>query len=299
MWTPEFDQFVAPARDRPQLWRLLLGLLLVLCVYVIGIIVLLACVWAAAGNAGLNGWMQRIALAETPTAVVLMLGTFAGMVAGTVLAARLLHRRGIGSLLGTGTLRGFALGGVAAALLFAAVFAFLPAPYVLIRNTPTDLFLSFLPMALIGLLLQTGAEEVLFRGYLQQQLAARFQHPLIWMILPSVAFGLLHLDPATAGANAWLLVGAATVFGLVAADLTRVTGSIGIAWGIHFVNNAVAILFVALDGSLSGMALWKTPFTAANTEVLRPLIVQDVITTVILWAVIRLWLARRMNGAPA
>jgi DNA-directed RNA polymerase subunit RPC12/RpoP len=42
----------------------------------------------------------------------------------------------------------------------------------------------------VGVLIQTGAEEVLFRGYLQQQLAARFASPIAWMVLPSAIFAL-------------------------------------------------------------------------------------------------------------
>ena len=103
----------------------------------------------------------------------------------------------------------------------------------------------------------------------------------------------MHFDPANAGPNAPFLVASATLFGLVAADLTRMTGSIGAAWGVHFVNNAAAILLVGLDGSLSGLSLWKTPFGAADTELLRPLILQDLLVTVIVWACVRLWLARR------
>ncbi|MGB3555718.1 MAG: type II CAAX endopeptidase family protein, partial [Jannaschia sp.] len=292
MWTREFNDFVAPARARPQVWRLLLGILAVAVVYAAGIVAVIALVWATAGGAAISAWMQSIALADSPTAVLLMLATFAGMLAGAVAAARLLHFRGAGTLFGRGTLRHFTVAAVIAAAVFGASMVLLPAPFEVVRNTPLDLFLSFLPLALIALLIQTGAEEVLFRGYLQQQLAARFDHWLVWLVLPSVFFGLLHYDPTTAGANAWWMVAAATAFGLCAADLTRVTGSIGAAWGVHFVNNAIAILIVALEGSLSGLSLWTTPFTATDTETLRPLIIQDILISVIVWAAIRLWLAR-------
>ncbi|PWJ17459.1 CPBP family intramembrane glutamic endopeptidase [Jannaschia seohaensis] len=297
MWTPAFARFVAPARARASLWRLLFGVLTMVVIYFLGILAILAAVWGLVGNAGLNGWMQHIAKADTPTAVLLMLGTFLGMFAGTLLAARLLHKRPMKTLFGPGLWSGAVLGAGVSLAIFAASFL-IPVPFDLVPNVPWSLFLPFLPLALLGLALQTGAEEVLFRGYLQQQLAARFVHPAIWMVVPSLAFGALHFDPNNAGPNAVWLVGAATLFGLVAADLTRVTGSIGVAWGVHFANNAVAILIVALDGSLSGLALWKTPFTAADTETLRPLILADILTTVIVWAVLRLWIARR-EAQPA
>jgi membrane protease YdiL (CAAX protease family) len=296
MWTADHTRFVAPARARPQLWRLIAGVLTIVVIYAAGIMALLLAVWGLVGNAGLDGWMQRIASAGTPTALLVMLGTFWGMFAGTLVAARVWHGRPAGSVFGAGLWPGFALGAAVSGAVFAVSFL-VPVPFDPVRNTPLDLFLSFLPLALLGLLLQTGAEEVLFRGYLQQQLAARFDHWFAWMVVPSVLFGALHFDPANAGPNALWLVAAATLFGLVAADLTRVTGSIGAAWGVHFVNNAFAILIVSLDGTLSGLSLWKTPFTAADTEVLRPLILLDMVTTLLVWGAIRLLWSRRPHRA--
>ena len=68
------------------------------------------------------------------------------------------------------------------------------------------LWLSFLPLAMAGILLQTGAEELLFRGYLQQQFAARFKSAGPWLILPSVLFGLAHYDPSADVEIRWLIV---------------------------------------------------------------------------------------------
>jgi hypothetical protein len=107
-----------------------------------------------------------------------------------------------------------------------------------------------------------------------------------------VAFGLLHYDPAGAGTNAWWIVAAATVFGLVAADLTRVTGNIGAAWGLHMVNNTFAVLIVGVDGTLSGLSWWVA---SVSTEELSPmLIAQDILVTTIIWLCLRLWLAGRV-----
>jgi membrane protease YdiL (CAAX protease family) len=109
-------------------------------------------------------------------------------------------------------------------------------------NIELSLWLSFLPLALVGVLIQTGAEEVLFRGYMQQQLAARFSSPMMWMVLPSAIFAALHYQPEIMGDNTWLMMAAVFVFAVLAADLTAVTGNIGAAWAMHFVNNALAIL---------------------------------------------------------
>lgn len=298
MWTPEFDRFVAPARRAPEIWRLVAGLVLAVAAWAAIGFGLMAVVAGLAGPEEAEAWLARVAAGETPTAVLVMLAAVGGLLAGTALAARALHGRGLASLLGPGIGRPF-LAAAAICLAVAAAAALLPRDFALVPNTPPGLFLSFLPLALAVLLLQTGAEEVLFRGYLQTQLAARFRHPAVWMGLPSVLFGLAHLDPAGAGDAAWWIVAATTLFGLAAADLTRVTGNVGAAWGLHFANNCLAVLVVSVDGPLSGLSLWTTPFGLAQADVLVPLLAQDMALIVIVWAFIRLWLARRPPDARA
>ncbi|MEM9797800.1 MAG: CPBP family intramembrane glutamic endopeptidase [Pseudomonadota bacterium] len=299
MWTPQFDDFVAPARRKPQLWRVLVGLLLTVAVYVVTIVLVLLVVFLLAGLDGLTAWMERIAATDTPTAVLLVMLTFAGMMIGPLLAAWLLHNRSARSVFGPRLLPNFAIGAGAVVAVFAAAGLLLPTPFDPQPNTPVNLFISFLPLAVAGLLLQTGAEEVLFRGYLQGQLAARFRSPLVWMLLPSVAFGALHYSPSIFGPNALLMAGIATILGLIFADLTRVTGNIGAAWGMHFVNNVTGVLVVSLNGHISGLSLWTTPFGPSDTEILRPLMLQDLLVSIIIWAVIRLWLAKRARPLRA
>ena len=93
------------------------------------------------------------------------------------------------------------------------------------------------------------------------------------------------------GNNTWLMMGAVFVFALLAADLTAVTGNIGAAWAMHFVNNTLAILVMAPAGPLSGLALYLAPISPAS-EGIRPLLLLDIATMIALWAVIRLVLRR-------
>ncbi|NKX44941.1 CPBP family intramembrane glutamic endopeptidase [Roseicyclus persicicus] len=285
MQYPAHDELVGPARARPSLWRLALGLVLCSAVYAAGIAAIFGLLVAVSGLDGADAWMRRMAMAETPTATLLVLATFLGMGLGPLLAARLLHARPMGSLFGARgrLLRGFAIGAGVCALAY-GVTALLPSAVIPTANLAPALWAAFLPLALVGILVQTGAEEVLFRGYLQSQLAARFASPLAWMVLPSALFAVLHYQPAIMGENAWLVVGAVFVFALLAADLTARTGSIGAAWGFHFANNCVAILFVALDGPLSGLALYTIPMGALTPADLRPLLVFDMAVSVAIWA---------------
>ena len=285
--------FVAPARTRPEVWRVLLGLVLTFVVYAVTVAAIFGIVALWSGLDGAQGWLREMSTRAGPTGTLLFLATFAGMALGPMLAVRVLHGRPIRSLFGpVGTMiRHFAITLLICAAVF-AVTALIPTPAVTpLPNIELSLWLSFLPLALVGVLLQTGAEEVLFRGYLQQQLAARFASPVMWMVLPSAVFAALHYQPEVMGDNTWLMMGAVFVFALLAADLTAVTGNIGAAWAMHFVNNTLAILVMAPDGPLSGLALYLAPISPAS-EGIRPLLLLDIATMIALWAVIRLVLRR-------
>jgi membrane protease YdiL (CAAX protease family) len=223
-----------------------------------------------------------------------VLATFVGMGLGPMLAARALHGRSIASLFGPRRrlVRQFAIAAAICGLVY-GLTALLPSDITPLPNLHPALWAGFLPLALVGILIQTGAEEVLFRGYLQSQLAARFATPLAWMVLPSAIFAVLHYQPTVMGENAWLGVAAVFLFALCAADLTARTGTIGAAWGFHFANNAVAILFVALDGPLSGLALYTIPMGALSAAELRPMLLADMIVTTLVWITIRVALRPR------
>jgi len=132
-----------------------------------------------------------------------------------------------------------------------------------------------LPLALPALLIQTSAEEIMFRGFLQQSLGARFRSPLIWMGLPSILFGLSHYDPyAPFGLTLEHMIWAA-VFGLAAADLTARTGGLGAAIGLHLGTNLLSVLVFSGPEPFSGLALisfedpayddpWATEFSAVR-----------------------------------
>jgi membrane protease YdiL (CAAX protease family) len=286
--------FVAPARVRPELWRLFAGLFLTAIIYALGVAAIFGLVVVWSGMDGARSWMQELSGSAGPTGTLLLLATFVGMALGPMLAVHLIHGRAVRTLFGSPPvlLRHFLITLLICAVVF-AVTALIPTPSMTpLPNTELSLWMSFLPLALVGVLIQTGAEEVLFRGYMQQQLAARFSSPLMWMVLPSAIFAALHYQPEIMGDNTWLMMAAVFVFAVLAADLTAVTGNIGAAWAMHFVNNALAILVVSTDGPLSGLALYIAPISPDSVDI-RPLFYLDIATTVALWAVIRLLLRRR------
>jgi len=286
--------FVAPARMRPEVWRLVLGMVLTAVVYMLATAAIFGLVVLWSGFDGARSWMEELSGSAGPTGTLLLLATFVGMAVGPMLAVRFLHRRPVMSLFGPLPVmaRHFLVTLLICAVVF-AMSALIPTPAMTpLPNIELGLWLSFLPLALVGVLIQTGAEEILFRGYMQQQLAARFSSPIMWMILPSAIFAALHYQPEIMGPNTWLMMAAVFVFAVLAADLTAVTGNIGAAWSMHFVNNALAILVVATDGPLSGLALYMAPISPSSEDI-RPLFYLDIATTFVLWATIRLVLRRQ------
>ncbi|MBC7141614.1 MAG: CPBP family intramembrane metalloprotease, partial [Rhodobacteraceae bacterium] len=149
-------------------------------------------------------------------------------------------------------------------------------------------FLTYLPFALPGILIQTGAEELVFRGYLQQQLAARFQSPLIWIGLPAALFAFGHYMPDDFGASAWGVALWAAMFGVLAADLTARTGNLGAALGFHFANNVAALLFVGIENNLDGLALWTLSVDLADPGTVFPALAVDFAAMITSWLLARL-----------
>ncbi|SLN35707.1 CAAX amino terminal protease self-immunity [Pseudoruegeria aquimaris] len=282
------DAFVAPARAKPALWRLILGIAGAGAFYMIAGSALFAAFAILEGPVGprMDGFIPG-----TPLITFGLLLGFGFMIVGAWLAARLLHGRGFGTLIGPVDLFGttFRKALIAIVLVEIAIFA-LP-PYLmpdLEPGLPLPQWVILLPFSMGALFLQVVAEEIFFRGYVQQQLAARFASPLVWMVLPSALFAFGHYDPANTGDNALMIVAWSFAFGLVAADLTARTGSIGAATALHFANNAFGILLVSPPGPLSGLSLYTLPFTLADLPAGDPLILIDLGLILCGWLAIRL-----------
>ncbi len=290
-FAPPFESFVAPARVRPQLWRLMIGLLVCAGMILFGSFGLLLGVGNLLGQP--RAWVFEVMGGETVAHTHLILFSFIAMAAGPVLAAWYLHKRSAASLFGRGSwvIHDFAYAVLICAPLLGLNLLIWSLFYDAVPNLNLSLWWMALPLSLIGLFIQTGAEELLFRGYLQQQLAARFRSPLIWCLFPSLLFGLVHYDETLPGQTIWLVIAATGLFGLAAADLTARTGSIGAAWGFHFANNIAALTLVSLQGSLNAISLFVTPYTDKDAD-LFSLFVSDMLTTVVIWLILRRMLSR-------
>ena len=279
-----FTLLTAAAR-RPEIWRLALGLLLAVVVTFGLAQVLLGLLLPLAGTDSLN-------VDDSPLGLLVLLLSMGAMAAGAAVSARLLHGRPFLSLIGPPglALRQGLRVAVALALLSAAIVLLPPWPLSadLQPGLPPVTWLALLPLTLLALLVQTGSEEILFRGYLQSQLAARLPWPAVWLVLPSALFALGHHAPAIYGANAGLVTLWAFVFGLAMADLTARSGTLGPAIAFHFVNNFMAIGLIAPQGDMAGLALYLWPFDTADTSAMRAMLLPDLMTLGLGWLAARL-----------
>lgn len=265
-----FRAFVAKtAEGRNSLPRILIGTFIIVAIWLAGTVVLLA----AGAVAWEHGWLPGPprtgegnllgSFFETRTGMAAMILTLGSIWPGVWLVMRLLHRRRLKTLFGADDRLDWR------AFRRAAVAAIVAATLLSLVNLATDPSVTrsdldlgswtvlLLPLALV-LLIQTSAEEILFRGYLLQSLAGRFRSPWIWAVLPALVFAACHWSP---GALPWMngaVLFSIALFAGLAVWLVRRTGNLGTAMGFHFGNNLVALLFVSSSRDGEPLALYLT-----------------------------------------
>lgn len=249
---------------------------------------------------GVSGSVDSVlAEPDRPVAVVILLSSFIGMFLAVIFATLILHRYGWRGLIGPGpALRN---GVIAALALMAASGLALNIPTGVgypIPNQPPEVLLSWIWLALPFLFIQVTAEELIFRGYLMQVLAAKFQSRLIWFVLPSLIFALGHYDPTVDPVISALIITATFIMGLILAEITVRTGNLGAAIGLHFANNFFAMMIVSLDGGISGLSLYKTPFRASDTGIMQTQMVYEIAYLCALFVVFHIvWTIRTRRTA--
>ncbi len=283
---------VRDARDRPELWRLTVGLVIVGGVAIFLNLTLSSVIFSL----GSARWVSGFQAGATPSALLILLSSFGFITLGVKLAAGAMQNRPLHAILGPRRLGVRQFWRVLLALGLLAALIFILPPYNLGApfkpNLAFETWLLLLPLSLTAVLIQTSAEEILFRGYIQQSLAARFRSRLIWMGLPALLFAAGHYAPATSGENALLIAIWAGAFGLINADLTARSGTLGPAIALHFFNNVVALLFFSIPDNLSGLALFLLPYDMSQTDAIRHWLYVDFVMMVVCWLTARLALRR-------
>lgn len=281
-------RFIAPAGARAEIWRTGLGLGLIAVCYwglTMGVIGLIG-LWIGAPQLAML--LAAMMQGTTPAGLVAVLATFAPLVLGVLAVTRFLHRRPIASLFGPGAGRDFARCLPPLLILLALVTPFAALDPHFARSTPLAVLLVWLPLALPLLFVQIASEELLFRSYLLQQMAARFRSRLAWMLLPAALFGALHYAPSENGEAALLYALWATGFGILSADLVARSGNLGPSLAFHFANNISAMFLVGLYGQLDGLSLYTLVLNTTDPAAMAPYFALDTLSMLVFWLAIRL-----------
>jgi CAAX protease family protein len=265
MLSPAFLRYVDRAREgRVALWCLGVGIVVILLVWA-AVTVLAFVIGVFVGGLGLGGGDPQTALQDflaSPAGVATALASFLGMSVGVFLAVRLVQGRAFGTVLGTsGRLawrdfwRGLAAALIASATSELATFFVDPS----LRRSAIGLvaWLIWLGPTLVLLLIQVSAEELTFRGYLLQSLAARFRSPFVWALLPLALFTALHWNALLAPPMQAAMLVSIAAFAAAATVLVVRTGNLGAGVGMHFGLNTFGIIFVSHTSWLSGAALFR------------------------------------------
>jgi membrane protease YdiL (CAAX protease family) len=237
-----------------------------------------------------------IQIGATPGGLFIVLASFALLLGATIIFAKHISDRSLRDITGPApalrrqlavTLKWMA------GLTF--VMIFVPAPHQagdLKEQMSALLWLPWLPLGLIGLAIQVTAEEIFFRGYLQTQLIGATRSYAKGMILAALLFGIGHISTEVDGVAALFPVIWATMFGLVAGDLTARSGTLGPAIAVHFVNNMMAMFIAPVGGQLSGFGLWTRDIDLTTAYSDPTLICFEGLILLITWLTARIALKR-------
>lgn len=111
-------------------------------------------------------------------------------------------------------------------------------------------FFTLAAVSVLLLPLQTGFEEVLFRGYLMQVFANLFKYRWIPLIITSLIFGSLHyINPEVKEYGAMIAMPQYLWIGFFFGICTLMDEGIEMAWGVHAINNIFFCVFLTQDSS--------------------------------------------------
>ncbi|MFY0679198.1 MAG: CPBP family intramembrane metalloprotease [Thalassovita sp.] len=285
---------VTSTREEADVPRLVIGIVAVEFVFATAI-ELVDAILASVPQSITNGYYKG----DTAVGLLAQLLSYGFLALAVVLVAKIINQRSASSLIGNvfGALH-MGRGTLFACLAVFAAIELLPPYYSLegANSTGFGRWLLVLPFTAAALTVQTASEEIFYRGYIQQQIAARFHAPLVWLVCPNLLFAAAHWNNTAGFNDAMSYVIWAFFFGLAASDLTARTGNLGAAIGFHLANNLYAFtLYSELGREDSGLALYLFP---ASESLLPPSATQSPILTLglltELMVLLVLWLSARV-----
>lgn len=273
--TAKFEDYVACVGPYCEPWRTALGVLLIAAIYLVGVggltfaaIKIAEEIQIGAGYA----LVFELATYSSKRAVLIALFSIVLVLPAMWLVLKYLHKRSMRSLIApTGRIH---WRNYSRAIVFVAVFGLATSLPVLLGSELTQQltlaqWLPWLAPALLLIFLQTATEELFFRGYLMQQLAARFHSRWVWWVLPALLFGVMHYSPGVYAENTWLVMASAALAGLIFGDITARSGDLSIAMGLHFANNLTSVLLIGVPGQLSSLSLYLQRLNVRDVDAMR------------------------------
>jgi membrane protease YdiL (CAAX protease family) len=129
-------------------------------------------------------------------------------------------------------------------MLMMGTFYFLNPENFVFNFQPEQFFILIL-ISFLLIPIQTGFEEVLFRGYLMQGFYLLTKDKWKAVIITGVLFAAIHgLNPEVKAFGLGLAMGQYMLFGLMFGFITVMDDGIELAWGAHAANNIFVSIFV-------------------------------------------------------
>ncbi len=136
-------------------------------------------------------------------------------------------------------------------LLFTVLLNFIIEPDSITLNFNLGGFLVSLLLMLIFMPIQTGVEEVVFRGYLIQGLSQIFKNGIIPIIITSLLFGLAHMsNPEVRQYGFGIMFSYYVIFALFMGVVTLLDEGLELVFGIHFANNLISSILITQPHSV-------------------------------------------------
>lgn len=262
-----FQSFIHVAHGPNTIERIIFGFILITIISILGDSFLIwmlnlgAHIGLTASQDNAIAYLRALDTDLDPTAAQILLFSFIGLWAGVYTVGRVMHNQPFGTFFSPDSrihIRPF-LQGIALGVFFAALS--IVCGFLLVGNVrpglePYRLAAIILPL-IATTFIQATAEELVFRGYLLQQLGLRSQHWLVWALLPSLLFGVLHYDPDLPDDCRMYYMASAFLAGLVLCALVWRSGNLWSAIGLHLAINTISLSIVGIeDYSISSTQLW-------------------------------------------
>ena len=248
--TPVDRFFAAASIGLTRWWRWVVGVIVIVIFWQgIGSIPFLAAIAVCQGSSMevSSPWFAcadgALGASLLPDFVLLLLGFVVGLI-GIWIVAKRLHKKSLTQVTTGRTSFDWsrflyaALVGLCVLILITLAYRFILGVDVTLQSLDLWVYLPSVLIALVLLPIQTGFEEVLFRGYLMQGLSLLTRNRFVLALVTAILFTVPHLlnpEPDAFGLAVYILQ--IMSVGIFFAALTLLDGGIELAAGYHAINN--------------------------------------------------------------